>query len=78
MVGQTGRLKLIRSEVRGDTVHASVEYRSDLVRKAGVERALGTDIMQVKNDLITAFPKALGGVDESCQRRCRRYARASP
>jgi ketosteroid isomerase-like protein len=55
MVGQHGHLKLLRSEVRGDTVHASVEYRSDLVRKAGVERALGTDIMQVRNGLITAF-----------------------
>jgi ketosteroid isomerase-like protein len=55
MVGQHGRLKLLRSEVRGDTVHASVEYRSDLVRKAGVERALGTDIVQVRNGLITAF-----------------------
>ena len=36
-------------------MHATVEYRSDLVRKAGVERALGTDIMQVKDGLIMAF-----------------------
>jgi hypothetical protein len=55
VVSVEGRIKTLKSEVRGDTVHALLEVQSKTARGFGLERIVGTDIVRVQGGLITAF-----------------------
>lgn len=55
VVGQHGAIKVTGHERHGDEVHARLELRTDGTRRAGVERALGTDIVKVNNGKIVFF-----------------------
>nr|WP_315428990.1 nuclear transport factor 2 family protein [uncultured Albidiferax sp.] len=55
VVGPEGRIKTLKTDVRGDTVHALLEVSSKTARDFGLERIKGTDVVQVRDGLIVAF-----------------------
>ena len=55
VVGQHGVIKVMHSEHHGDDVHARLELRTDGTRRAGVERAVGTDVVKVRDGKIVFF-----------------------
>src|SRR5215472_1248714 len=50
-----GRLKSIRIAVAGDWVYAPLELRSDLVTTRGLERIVGIDELEVRDNRIVSF-----------------------
>ncbi len=50
-----GRLKAIRIAVAGDWVYAPLELCSDLVTARGLERIVGIDELEVKDNRIVSF-----------------------
>lgn len=55
VVGPQGRIKTLKTEVLGDTVHAQLEVSSKTARDFGLERIKGTDVVQARDGLIVAF-----------------------
>ncbi|MDD0809227.1 nuclear transport factor 2 family protein [Curvibacter sp. RS43] len=55
VLSQAGEITVLRTQVDGDTVRATLALRSQLTRRAGVERALGTDEVRVRQGRIVAF-----------------------
>lgn len=55
VVGQHGVIKVMHSERHGDEVHARLELRTDGTHRAGVERAIGTDVVKVRDGKIVSF-----------------------
>lgn len=55
VVDAAGKITVRSLEVSGDTVFAKLELRSDLTRRAGVDRALGTDRVRVLENRIIEF-----------------------
>lgn len=55
VVDAAGEIVVQSVAVQGDTLLAKLELRSDLTRRAGVERALGTDRLRVLDNHIVEF-----------------------
>lgn len=68
VLSQAGEITLLRTQVQGDTVRATLELRSTLTRRAGVERALGTDEVRVRQGRIVAFRFVPDFADEPTRR----------
>lgn len=65
VVGPKARLTALRRQLDGDTLSATVEVRSALYTKAGVERIVGRDIVRAQGGLIRAFRFVPDFADES-------------
>ena len=68
VLSQAGEIRVLRTQVQGDTVHATLELRSALTRRAGVERARGTDEVRVRQGRIAAFRFVPDFADEPTRR----------
>jgi len=68
VLSQAGEITVLRTQVEGDTVRATLELRSALTRRAGVERALGTDEVRVRQGRIVAFRFVPDFADEPTRR----------
>lgn len=68
VLSQAGEITVRRTQVEGDTVRATLELRSALTRRAGVERALGTDEVRVRQGRIVAFRFVPDFADEPTRR----------
>lgn len=55
VVSQHGRIHVLHSERHGDEVRATLELRTDGMRRAGVERVVGTDVVRVREGRIVSF-----------------------
>jgi hypothetical protein len=55
VVRPQARLSLLSTEVDGDRVSALLEVRSELYRRAGVERIVGRDVLRVTDGQIRSF-----------------------
>jgi uncharacterized membrane protein YvbJ len=55
VVNEHGRITVVRSEQHGDEVHAELILSSDAIRRAGVERTIGTDVVRVRTGRIVSF-----------------------
>ena len=65
---QAGEITVLRTQVEGDTVRATLELRSALTRRTGVERAVGTDEVRVRQGRIVAFRFVPDFADEPTRR----------
>jgi len=65
---QAGEITVLRTQVEGDTVRATLELRSALTRRAGVERAVGIDEVRVRQGRIVAFRFVPDFADEPTRR----------
>ena len=55
VVRPQARLSVLSTEVDGDRVSALLEVRSELYRRAGVERIVGRDVLRVTDGQIRSF-----------------------
>ncbi|MDD0838880.1 nuclear transport factor 2 family protein [Curvibacter sp. HBC61] len=55
VLSQSGQITVLDTQVQGDTVSANLALRSELTRRAGVERVLGVDVVRVREGRIVAF-----------------------
>ena len=55
VVDPKSQIQVVRVELSGDVVDASLELRGELTQRAGVERILGRDVVRVEDGLIKAF-----------------------
>jgi len=55
VVRPQARLSVLSTEVDGDRVSALLEVRSELYRRAGVERIVGRDVLRVTDGRIQSF-----------------------
>jgi predicted RND superfamily exporter protein len=65
VVGPKGNIQVLDLQVSGDVVTATLELRSALAARAGVERVVGCDVVRVADGLIKAFRFVPDFSDES-------------
>lgn len=55
VVRPRARIRVISLDTRGDELHARLEVRSELYRRAGAERIVGVDALRIADGQIHAF-----------------------
>ncbi|MEK8080126.1 nuclear transport factor 2 family protein [Pseudomonas sp. XK-1] len=55
VVAPEGHIRVVRSQVAGEVVTATLELRSTLAKRVGVERILGQDVVRISDGRIKAF-----------------------
>jgi len=71
-------LTILKTYVSGDVVTGRFEFRSDTVKKAGVERIIGWTISEVKGDKISYARPAIPDRSDSQTARFDVWQRAQP